>query len=47
MDGSAFRHLPVGKIMVFAAIGFVATILCSVAAIGWLLYFTIEHLKIV
>jgi hypothetical protein len=43
MDGSAFRYLPVGKIMIFAAIGILATIGGSV----WLVVLAVEHLSVV
>ena len=46
MDGSAFRNLPVGKIMIFAAIGVLATCGVSLGAVVWLAWFAINHISL-
>jgi len=47
MDGSAFKHLPAGKIIVFAIIGWIATIGACVGALLWIVWWVIHHIQIV
>jgi len=45
MDGSAFRNLPVGRIMIFAAIGALTTAAASIGAVLWLVWFIAGHVS--
>lgn len=47
MDGSAFSHLPVGKLIGFAIFGFIVAVLGGIGGAGWLIWLAIEHLRIV
>lgn len=46
MDGSAFRHLPVGKIITMAIVGMVATAIVSTAAIIGGVWWLVTHVHI-
>jgi hypothetical protein len=47
MDGNFARNLPVGKIMAMAVIGFIATVCVGVGGLLWLIWFVINHVRIV
>lgn len=47
MDGSMFNRLPVGKIVGFAIFGFIVALLAGLSGLGWLIWFALNHVRII